>query len=304
MNTKKRLNCYVFSNLIISFLSLNFLINDTKTTLNMVKNNTNSMFQKVYEKEVIALGNETLKETTKLNVTKKEVVSKKTIPYVKPTYNSVTGSNLVSYAKRYLGLNYVYGGNSLSTGTDCSGFTQLIYKEFGISLGRTVNSQLYNGVYVNKADLKPGDLVFYGKTNYATHVAIYIGNGLVIHESTPRNGVKIDSVDMMVYITARRLITASVTTQEKKNETPKKDTTESKDKQDTKKDDTKEENKNDLDKEIDIKEEVKVPDKTPSENIVQEENKENLNKTASDILEDNNINNNIQEEKTTFDKEK
>jgi len=93
----------------------------------------------------------------------------------------------------------------------------LIYKEFGISLGRTVASQQYSGTYVSKSDLMPGDLVFYSYGSVASHVAIYIGDGLIIHESTPRDGVKISSVNIMNYITARRLITSNVTSKVESN---------------------------------------------------------------------------------------
>ncbi len=145
------------------------------------------------------------KTVTKSVVTKKEV--KASSKYTPAVYSEVTGTAVVNYAKKYLGLKYVYAGKSLATGTDCSGFTSLIYKEFGISLPRTVSGQVNKGTYVKKSDLKKGDLVFYSSgTNYATHVSIYIGDGKVIHESNPRDGVKISSVNIMRYITARRVI--------------------------------------------------------------------------------------------------
>lgn len=146
------------------------------------------------------------KTTVTKVVTKKEVASTKT--YTPAKYSAVTGNAVVEYAKKYLGLRYVSGGNSLSTGTDCSGFTKLIYKEFGVTLSRDVRGQTGNGTYVRKADLQKGDLVFYGNKSVGgvTHVGIYIGNGEVIHESNHRDGVKISSVNMMRYITARRVI--------------------------------------------------------------------------------------------------
>lgn len=130
--------------------------------------------------------------------------------YVSATklYDKLLGDNVVDYAKRYLGLRYVWGGNSLSTGTDCTGFTKLIYSEFGIYIPRDLYGQSRQGSYISKSDLKKGDLVFYGQNGSAiTHVAIYIGNGQVIHESTKRDGVKISSVNIMTYITARRVMT-------------------------------------------------------------------------------------------------
>ena len=212
MNTKRRFNCYVFGNLIVSFLTLNLLTNPTSTVL--VQKTANTKLNKIYEKEIEYIETPDTIISTNENVISYQisnnVPSIKTYNYEKPSYNSLTGSNLVNYAMKFIGLRYVSAGNSLSTGTDCSGFTSLIYQEFGISLGRTVSSQLYSGSYVSRNDLQPGDLVFYSYGSVASHVAIYIGNGLIIHESTPRDGVKISSVNIMNYITARRLITSSV----------------------------------------------------------------------------------------------
>lgn len=163
--------------------------------------------------ELKELGVEVVKEST----TKKVVVtaSKKntaSVKYVKPNYDKVTGSAVVNYAKNYLGLRYVSGGYSLTKGTDCSGFTKLIFREFGINLSRSVKEQVKNGQYVSKSDLQKGDLIFYGyKSGVVSHVAIYIGDGKVIHQSTPKSGVKINTMNMMVYITARRVITKPAT---------------------------------------------------------------------------------------------
>lgn len=149
-------------------------------------------------------GNKVTKVTAIVN---KNNVTSTNKNYTPAKYNEVTGTAVVNYAKKYLGLRYVSGGNSLSTGTDCSGFTKLIYKEFGVTLSRTVKSQINNGSYIKKSDLQKGDLVFYGYgKGVATHVAIYIGSGQVIHESNRKDGVKISSVNMMEYITARRVI--------------------------------------------------------------------------------------------------
>ncbi len=116
--------------------------------------------------------------------------------YVPASYSSVTGEAVVNYAMRFLGLPYrnYKQGTSLKTGTDCSGFTMLIYREFGVSLSRTVSGQMKNGRAVSRKELQKGDLVIYGR---ASHVAIYIGNGKVIHESTYGQGVKITGIDQM-----------------------------------------------------------------------------------------------------------
>ena len=219
---------------------------------------------------------------TSVVVTKKEVQTQKVVyNYVKPSYNSVTGTNLVNYAKNYLGLPYVSNGNSLTTGTDCSGFTKLIYQEFGLSLGRTVASQIYSGTYVAKNDLQPGDLVFYGNnSSYASHVGIYIGSGLIIHESNPRDGVKISPVNIMVYITARRLITENVVSQveEVKNDEvkPIEDVLQ------------KEENETENEKiDMEIKDDILNEEKT--DDIILEDN---------DVSIDNNNDNNIQVSET------
>ena len=213
MNTKRKLNCYVFSNLIVGFLSLILLNNNSSTEL--IKKTSSNTLNKIYEKKIVE--EDSISDVLVSDSENPSVVSldnssgtNYTFSYVKPSYNSLTGTNLVNYAKQFLGLKYVYAGRSLATGTDCSGFTSLIYQEFGITLGKTVASQLYSGTYVSKEDLQPGDLVFYSYGTVASHVAIYMGDGLIIHESTPRYGVKISSVNIMNYITARRLITADV----------------------------------------------------------------------------------------------
>ena len=219
MNTKKPLNCYVFSNLIICFLTLNLSTNINSS--NLIKKTSNTVLNKIYEKGNIEYTNSTdtliSSETFNSNVVsisnkveKKDSYADSVYNYVKPSYNSLTGYNLVNYAKNFLGLKYVSAGRSLATGTDCSGFTNLIYKEFGVTLGYTVSSQVNSGVYVSKSDLQPGDLVFYSYGTTPTHVAIYMGDGLIIHESNPRDGVKIASVNIMNYITARRVITSNV----------------------------------------------------------------------------------------------
>lgn len=214
MKSENNLSCPRYNNLIISILTLFFCLNFDQEKLISLKgsNNTLNPIYEISSNNVIV---ENISNITTVVITKKEVQSQNTYRnyYVKPTYNSLTGVNLVNYAKKYLGLPYIPAGSSLVSGTDCSGFTRLIFQEFGITLGRTVASQLYSGSYVAKEDLKPGDLVFYGNyQGYSTHVAIYIGDGLVIHESNPRDGVKISSVNIMVYQTARRLITENVIT--------------------------------------------------------------------------------------------
>ena len=90
---------------------------------------------------------------------------------------SASGSNVASYACQFVGNPYVYGGTSLTSGADCSGFTQSVYAAFGYSIPRTSYSQINAGTAVDSlADAQPGDLICYGG-----HVAIYIGNGQAVH---------------------------------------------------------------------------------------------------------------------------
>lgn len=103
-------------------------------------------------------------------------------------------AQMVSYAKQFLGNPYVWGGTSLTSGTDCSGFTLSIYAKFGYSLPRVSRSQASSGTSISASNIKAGDLVFYGSGSYISHVAMYIGNGQVIHASNPRTGIKISNM--------------------------------------------------------------------------------------------------------------
>ena len=129
-------------------------------------------------------------------------------PTSKPSYGNASGSGasaVVAYAKQFLGNPYVYGGSSLTNGTDCSGFTMSVYAHFGYSLNRSSYTQVYNGRAVSMSSLLPGDLLFY-KYNSSTisHVAMYIGGGQIIHASTPSTGIIISGMGSPC--AARRII--------------------------------------------------------------------------------------------------
>jgi Uncharacterized protein conserved in bacteria len=117
----------------------------------------------------------------------------------------ISNNNVVAYASNFLGTPYLWGGTSPSTGFDCSGFTQYVYKHFGVSVGRTTYDQIKDGVAVSRDQLQPGDLLFYGKGGNPTHMGMYVGNGAYIH--APRTGdvIKISPADRGDYITARRV---------------------------------------------------------------------------------------------------
>ena len=127
-------------------------------------------------------------ETTAENL---EFVDVSTTP--QPTYstNSDLRNAIVANAMQYLGNRYVMGGQTLAGGTDCSGFTSLLLAQYGYALSRTPQGQYaYNGRSVSYEEAQPGDIVCYSGNGYScTHVAIYIGNGQIIHSSTPRRGV-------------------------------------------------------------------------------------------------------------------
>lgn len=99
---------------------------------------------------------------------------------------------LVEYAKQFLGNPYVYGGSSLTKGTDCSGFTMSVFKKFGVKLSHHAADQAREGTKISASELLPGDLVFYSDSKgNINHVALYIGGGRVIHASSPKTGIKI-----------------------------------------------------------------------------------------------------------------
>lgn len=100
--------------------------------------------------------------------------------------------SIVNYAMQFLGNRYVYGGTSLTNGTDCSGFTMGVYRHFGYSLPRTSGAQAAATRSVSPGSERVGDLFFYGSGS-VSHVALYIGNGQIIHASNHRDGIKISS---------------------------------------------------------------------------------------------------------------
>jgi cell wall-associated NlpC family hydrolase len=124
----------------------------------------------------------------------------------KETTSSQTGNSIISYAKQFLGCKYVYGGTTTS-GFDCSGFTQYVYKHFGVTLNRTAAAQYSNGTSVT--NLQAGDLLMFGKSGI-NHVGIYIGGNTFIHAANPSRGVTIDTLASGYYKTnyvgARRIL--------------------------------------------------------------------------------------------------
>lgn len=116
------------------------------------------------------------------------------------------GKDVAAFAKKYLGLKYIWGGASLTKGADCSGFTQQVYKRFGYSLPHSSKAQRNSGFAVAQADRKPGDLICYNSKLGVGHVGIYIGNNQVIHASGEKTGVKISTWNYRKVNCVRRLI--------------------------------------------------------------------------------------------------
>lgn len=108
---------------------------------------------------------------------------------------SSKGEEIANYAKQFLGGRYVYGGNNLNTGVDCSGFTQQVMKHFNISIGRSSRDQYANSGYaISEADIRPGDLVYYGYNGSVNHAALYVGEGKIIHANTESTGIIMSSL--------------------------------------------------------------------------------------------------------------
>ena len=132
--------------------------------------------------------------------TKKSTETKAAAP------DTTVATNLVNYAKQFVGNPYKYGGTDLYNGIDCSGFTMKVYEHFGYSLPHASKSQVNYGSYVSIDSLMPGDLIFYGYNGSVSHVAIYIGDGKIVHATTNTGGIKIGNYKMMPIITARRIL--------------------------------------------------------------------------------------------------
>lgn len=139
----------------------------------------------------------TTREQAATNNSAAKSTTQKNTAVTESTTTSASGSAVVSYAQQFLGSKYVYGGTS-TNGFDCSGFTQYVYKHFGINLNRTAAAQYSNGKSVT--ELQAGDLVMFGKSGI-NHVGIYIGGNTFIHAANPGRGVTTDSLSTGYYKT-------------------------------------------------------------------------------------------------------
>ncbi len=137
---------------------------------------------------------ETIEENRKKAVDKSNVATEEAKEAARNGDTSLLRSQMIDYAMQFLGNRYINGGQSLVDGTDCSGFTCFIYRDFGYSIDRTPAAQYQNaGRSISLEEARPGDIVCYGKSS-VTHVALYMGNGKIIHSANSRKGVVIYDV--------------------------------------------------------------------------------------------------------------
>lgn len=124
--------------------------------------------------------------------------------------SSGNGSEIAEYACKFIGNPYVWGGTSLTNGADCSGFVQSVFKHFGISLTRVSKDQARTAgkqIELSLSSLKPGDLIFYGNSSRkVNHVAIYIGDGNIVHAMGKKFGIRISSYNYRTPLLARRVV--------------------------------------------------------------------------------------------------
>ena len=143
---------------------------------------------------------------TKYGFKEAKSLKKKTKETVRSYASENKAESLISYAKQFIGNKYVWGGSSLTNGTDCSGFTLRVFQKFGYSLPRTSAEQAGCGSSVKLSELKPGDLVFYKRGGRVHHVAIYIGGGQIVHAAGAKWGIITSNMNYSRVSHARRIL--------------------------------------------------------------------------------------------------
>ncbi|MDR1831944.1 MAG: C40 family peptidase [Fusobacteriaceae bacterium] len=119
-------------------------------------------------------------------------------------FHQIIRNDMVEFACKHVGNPYVWGGNSLTEGVDCSGFTQAVLKSYGVNIPRTAEEQAKYGHEITIAEMQPGDLLFYSRGKLQIgHVGIYIGDGKIVHAAGKKTGIEISRYD---YKTPRKVI--------------------------------------------------------------------------------------------------
>ena len=122
-------------------------------------------------------------------------------------HGTAQGQEIANYALKFVGNPYHWGGISLTHGTDCSGFVQSVYEDFGYSIPRTSRDQAASaGRIVSENDMQPGDLIFYAHNGRVHHVAMYIGNGKIVHAANKRQGIIVSQYNYNDVYRVRRIV--------------------------------------------------------------------------------------------------
>ena len=132
-----------------------------------------------------------LKVQSNVMISKAEEVAAAADEFVEEQSNISKRQQLVDYALQFVGGRYKYGGSDPHTGVDCSGFIKYVMQHgAGVSMTRSSTSQSKQGTAISASEMQPGDLLFYGSGSSINHVAMYIGDGKVVHASTEKTGIK------------------------------------------------------------------------------------------------------------------
>lgn len=169
----------------------------------LIKKQTAQIKQLEAEEAARKAREEAAKNKNKTQSTSKSpgVASAQAVSLINSAKGSTKGKEIATYACRFVGNPYVAGGTSLTNGADCSGFTQAVYRDFGISIPRNSTAQRSYGKSVSYDDAEPGDIVC-----YAGHVGMYIGNGYIVHASTQKTGIKLSVATYRPILSIRRII--------------------------------------------------------------------------------------------------
>lgn len=191
-------------------------MSDITATKSIIPENINRNIElyEIKEKESVTVNTNSIIDFYKTDPNKKEYLKErmeqarleKKLALEKRQKELQLRNSIVNFSKQFVGNPYVLGGTSLTEGADCSGFVQSVFRNFNISLPRTANAQSTAGDGVEIENIQPGDIISYGYNGTVSHSAIYIGNGQIVHASTPELGIRIDNMNIMPIITIRRVI--------------------------------------------------------------------------------------------------